>query len=266
MSLTTGARLTRYSWTVLPLSQDTVDRVHTLAEDKNHDLLLNDPTFEYAHGVPVSDSSSDNNSNFIIPPVDDEGADDDDVIVGTENPISIPNLNTKQTSTTIVSTNILSDLENIVPESIYDNPSTNDVNRQDNDEINENTNETNTEQSETTTSEQERSEEPTQENNHEIISNEKNTKNNVAEERSKDITEEKRSAELIEKERSAAADPTPATREGRRQQMKYNLRNRIREVRDQRFNKKIVNIRNTVKRTKEKKETTLTLYVIYYAK
>jgi Reverse transcriptase (RNA-dependent DNA polymerase)/Zinc knuckle len=37
MSLTTGCRLNRYKWTVLPMPQDVIDRVHTLAQQQ-HDI------------------------------------------------------------------------------------------------------------------------------------------------------------------------------------------------------------------------------------
>ena len=52
MSLTTGRRLTRNRWTELPMPQDVIDRVHTLARRSraNRDLL-----FEWRDGTPIQD-------------------------------------------------------------------------------------------------------------------------------------------------------------------------------------------------------------------
>ena len=133
LSLTTGARLTRYSWTVIPLSQDIIERVHALADDKINNLLLNDPKFEYAPGVPVSDSSSDEESNFIILPVDDEGADNDDALIPDAAPNLIVNLNSTQTSTTTKKNalDIPTGLETNREEHMNDNTSNHDVNQHD---------------------------------------------------------------------------------------------------------------------------------------
>ena len=76
-SLSTGRVLNRNHWTVLPMPQDVVDRVHTLARRAAANVAL---TFADRFGevIPDDDDADDADDADYIPGADDGGADDDD--------------------------------------------------------------------------------------------------------------------------------------------------------------------------------------------
>ena len=80
MNLTTGRRLNRNHWTLLPIPQDVIDRVHTLIRCSNTSKNLQ---FTWRDGTPIEDvaydESDDNNDEdyeYTASP-DDEERDDE---------------------------------------------------------------------------------------------------------------------------------------------------------------------------------------------
>lgn len=84
MSLSTGRRLNCYSWTILPMPQEVIDRVHVLArrQHANRGLLFLDragnimPDDQDDDGAEEMDG--DNNDSTYAPSNNDSDSDDDD--------------------------------------------------------------------------------------------------------------------------------------------------------------------------------------------
>ena len=75
MSLQTGQRISRRSWTEKPATPAVIERVHALANGENHALLVDDPFFfEWATNRPIIDIPQ--LADQPVPPV--EGAVNDD--------------------------------------------------------------------------------------------------------------------------------------------------------------------------------------------
>ncbi len=77
MSLTTGLRLTRNHWTVLPMPQEVIDRVHNLARRAraNRNLLFADRNGD---ALLLDNDDSDDDDDEDYDPADDDDDDDDD--------------------------------------------------------------------------------------------------------------------------------------------------------------------------------------------
>jgi len=56
MSLQSGDRIIRSSWTSSPIDDDVIQRVHDLALSRDSSQIENEPTFEWAPGVPIAAS------------------------------------------------------------------------------------------------------------------------------------------------------------------------------------------------------------------
>ena len=67
MSLYTGKRLHSYHWKSLPIDQEAIDRVSTLAAAENQPVLVNGmPIFEWNIGVPIGDAEDPNEDSESI--------------------------------------------------------------------------------------------------------------------------------------------------------------------------------------------------------
>lgn len=77
LSLTTGKVLHRRAWTVLPMSNDVIKRLETLAEAEGQPMIRNScPAFEYSPGYAVPDDDDDiilpsTDTSDTVPPVAD---------------------------------------------------------------------------------------------------------------------------------------------------------------------------------------------------
>jgi hypothetical protein len=74
-SLTTGRVLNRNKWTPLPMPQDVIDRVHTLARRAAANVAL---TFGNGYGEPIPDDDDDDNDDEDYLPPDEASHDGDD--------------------------------------------------------------------------------------------------------------------------------------------------------------------------------------------
>jgi hypothetical protein len=74
-SLTTGRVLNRNNWTPLPLPQDVIDRVHTLARRAAANAAL---TFGNGYGEPIPDDDDDDDDDEDYLPPDEASHDGDD--------------------------------------------------------------------------------------------------------------------------------------------------------------------------------------------
>ena len=78
MSLTTGKRINRYNWTLLPMPGEVIERVHTLAR---RNPAGGDVDFGWRDGTPIEDAINDiddlHDADY-VPDSDDEDGDSDD--------------------------------------------------------------------------------------------------------------------------------------------------------------------------------------------
>jgi hypothetical protein len=76
LSLSTGRRLNRNSWTELPIPQDVIDRVHALARRSN---VNRDLTFAWRDGTAIDDDDKDSDADPDWEPDSDDESDDSSV-------------------------------------------------------------------------------------------------------------------------------------------------------------------------------------------
>ena len=55
MSLTTGKRLHRRNWTILPMGQEIIEQVHKLADTEGRKNIVNNLSFEWRPGENIND-------------------------------------------------------------------------------------------------------------------------------------------------------------------------------------------------------------------
>ena len=55
MSLVSGKKIHGMQWKNLPISQDAIDRVHTLAKNQKQPVMKDGPIFEWSPGIPIDD-------------------------------------------------------------------------------------------------------------------------------------------------------------------------------------------------------------------
>jgi hypothetical protein len=81
MSLTTGRRLNRNHWTELPMPQDVINRVRTLARRSNGNKSL---LFTDRHGGAINDSGDDEDDNEHYTEDNNDDDDDDNFVPGVD--------------------------------------------------------------------------------------------------------------------------------------------------------------------------------------